>query len=133
MFHNNFMKQLKELRKKEFFLNSTQSVLFENEIVTIKYDEISDSFEYSFEKTDINNTFKGHISQLIQEIRKSYLVKTEKKNLYKPHEGRKKTDGPKRTSFIISCYPDELLKVKELAAAENMKISEYVLKRLGIR
>lgn len=70
---------------------------------------------------------------LIQDIRKSYLVKTGKKNLYKPHKGRKKTDKPKRTSFIISCYPDELIKVKELAAAENMKISEYVLKKIGIR
>ena len=127
------MKQLKDLRKKDFFENCTQSVLFENEIVTITKDEISDSFEYSFEKTDIKNTFEGHIAQLIQEIRKSYLVKTGKKNLYKPHEGRKKTDEPKRTSFIISCYPNELLKVKELAASENMKISEYILKKIGIR
>ena len=55
--------------------------------------------------------------------------KDEKKQYsgYGYHGGGRKATGVKRVSFSVSCQPEELEKIKELAAASGKTISRFLL------
>lgn len=54
--------------------------------------------------------------------------KTEKKySGYGYHGGGRKPTGIKRVSFSVSCQPDELQKVKELAEKSGKTLSRFLL------
>ncbi len=55
--------------------------------------------------------------------------KDEKKQYsgYGYHGGGRKATGVKRVSFSVSCQPEELEKIKELAAASGKTVSKFLL------
>ncbi len=54
--------------------------------------------------------------------------KSEKKySGYGYHGGGRKATGIKRVSFSVSCQPEELEKIKELAAAAGKTVSRFLL------
>lgn len=55
--------------------------------------------------------------------------KTEEKKYsgYGYHGGGRKATGIKRVSFSVSCQPEELEKIKELAAASGKNVSRFLL------
>lgn len=46
---------------------------------------------------------------------------------YGYHGGGRKATGVKRVSFTVSCQPEELEKIKELAAASGKTTSRFIL------
>lgn len=46
---------------------------------------------------------------------------------YGYHGGGRKATGVKRVSFSVSCQPEELEKIKELAEASGKTVSRFLL------
>lgn len=53
--------------------------------------------------------------------------KEKKYSGYGYHGGGRKATGVKRVSFSVSCQPEELEKIKELAAAAGKTVSRYLV------
>lgn len=53
--------------------------------------------------------------------------KEKKYSGYGYHGGGRKATGVKRVSFSVSCQPEELEKIKELAAASGKTVSRYLV------
>ena len=51
---------------------------------------------------------------------------------YGYHGGGRKATGIKRVSICISGQPEQIEKLKQQAAAANMKVSAYIFKQVNI-
>lgn len=49
------------------------------------------------------------------------------------HGGGRKKTGLKRISISISGQPEEIARLKELAKAENSTVTDFILRKTGIR
>ena len=72
---------------------------------------------------------KSFLQTISQKKAEAAKPKTEEKKYsgYGYHGGGRKATGIKRVSFSVSCQPEELEKIKELAAAAGKTVSKFLL------
>ena len=110
-----------EEKKSDFEKAAENEVECEMRDAGLKYDN-SISWEENIENTAIN-----------PEAKKEEIIENVKKYVgYGYHGGGRKATGIKRVSICISGQPEQIEKLKQQAAAENMTVSAYIFQLANI-
>ena len=110
-----------EEKKSDFEKAAENEVECEMRDAGLEYDN-SISWEENIENTAIN-----------LEAKKEEIIENVKKYVgYGYHGGGRKATGIKRVSICISGQPEQIDKLKQQAAAENMTVSAYIFQQANI-